>query len=69
MLSYLFASWFFLIGIIAIFCSRSDKFMLKATEQNGKTYSDKLKKMLNMGGYISIVCALLLFAITFLKSV
>jgi len=67
MLNYLFSVWFILVGIIAIFFAKSDKFILKVTEQNGKLYADKLKKMLNIGGYISIVCALLLSAITFLK--
>jgi hypothetical protein len=67
MLNYIFSGWFFLVGIVAVFFARSDKFILKATEQNGKPYADKLQKVLKLGGYASIVCSLLLFAVTFLK--
>ena len=69
MLNYIFSGGFLLVGIIALIYARSYNFILKSTEQNVKLYADKLKKMLNMGGFISIACALLLFAIILLKRV
>lgn len=59
MLSYVIPIWLILVGIFSLSFARNKKNNKMLVEKHGEEFANKIKKYLNICGYIELICAVL----------